>query len=58
MCEGQSVSSEEVVLLMAVAGEAARSGNSGKVDETGWEEMEMVRHRAFQVLATTYLCPD
>ena len=52
------VSSEEVVLLMAVAGEAAAVVTVGKVDKTGSEEMEIVRHRDFQVLGTTYLCPD
>lgn len=56
MFEGQSVSSEEVVLLMAVVGEAAAALTVGKVDKTGSEEMEIVRHGAFQVLGTTYLC--
>lgn len=43
---------------MAVAGEAAAVVTVGKVDKTGSEEMEIVRHRDFQVLGTTYLCPD
>lgn len=43
---------------MAVAGEAAAVVTVGKVDKTGSQEMEIVRHRALQVLGTTYLCPD
>lgn len=58
MFEGQSVSSADVVLLMAVVGEAAAVVTVGKVDKTRSEEMEIVRHGAFQVLGTTYLCPD
>ena len=58
MLEGQSVSGEEALLLMAVAGEAAAVATVGEMDETGSEEKEVFRHRSLQFLRTTYLGHD
>lgn len=50
MLEGQSVSGEEALLLMAVAGEAAAVATAGEMDETGSEEKEVFRHSSLHFL--------